>query len=231
MMDFPLRNVHSEAFHFVSKSLADGVPPAAVLHQLTADFDRQSIFRMEQLFHGVCLLYRRTDDPAAKLGCQHFLARHADAELPLATQVECASLRVVRKTAILSVYPNVRAHILEQLKTLPEIIRFAQPPTAFSRTYVAELNLHQAIFSKIKTAGQEQLKDWLTQLLATEEAIDPEFWPARAALPDAEKDLAGFETYGRDGKHWRFAGLLREHSIGFEGEKNAAANHEHSPSA
>jgi hypothetical protein len=127
-MESPIFTMETEAGVFVRKSLSDRVPSEQIFNRLTHDFESQSIFRKEQSFLAVCLIYRRTDDEAVKSSCCAFFERYAEAELPLLNQVECSALRVTRKANVISMYPAFREELQEYLKTAPELVRFVHPP-------------------------------------------------------------------------------------------------------
>lgn len=209
-MDMPWRAGGCEGEYFAIKSLAAGKPPAELLTQLTSDFDQQCIFRKEQTFVAVCLLWNKIGDDATKATMQAFFDRYRDAELPLLNQVECGFLRLVRKTAILSLYPKLRMTIDEQLRSAPELVRFVRPPTALDLTYSAEVFLHQTTFEQLKGLSQPQLEQQLREILRMENAIEEDYREARSKLTGWEKQMVGaaFETYGVGGKHYTFKNVL-----------------------
>ncbi len=213
-MDRPLPPGGSEAAYFVRKSLAGGGRPQEILSQVTLDFERQCIFRKEQTFVAVCALYQQIDDAATRASARAFLDRYKSADLPLINQVECALLRLTRKISILSLYPDLRTMIDNSLRSAHELIRFVQPPTALQMSYVAEVDMHWAMFQQIKLLPEEALRPLLESLLGTEASIDQDFKLARSRLADSERQIGGFEYYGVDGKHYAFRNIL--HNFGIE---------------
>jgi hypothetical protein len=209
LMDLPLPpGPTAEGHYFVEKSLAAGVPAEKVFRKLTEDFDRQRIFRKLQSWVALCALWYRTQDDAVKASCRAFFDRYKDADLPLLNQVECALLRLTRKISILSLYPPLRQRLQKELATAPELIRFVRPPTAANLMYALELLQNHQMFEKIRVLSEAQLRDRLAELLKTEAGLEEDFWKARAALPDAEKEIGGFETYGVGGKPYAFKNIL-----------------------
>jgi hypothetical protein len=72
-----------------------------------------------------CLGYEthlRTDDPGVRATAETLFDQNKDGELPLLNQAECAHLRVIRKTAVVAVYPQVRERITKALESSPEVV-------------------------------------------------------------------------------------------------------------
>lgn len=208
-MDRPLPPGGSEGQYFVQKSLADGGNAKEILAQLTHDFDQQCIFRKEQTFVAVCILHQLTTDAEVRAAALAFLNRYKDADLPLLNQVECAALRLLRKVTILALYPPLRAMIADKLQFAPELVRYVQPPTALSLSYVGELEFHWRTFEKLRSLSGSELKSLLDGLLKAEAAVEEEFKTARSKLSNSEAQICGFEFYGMDGKHYAFRNILR----------------------
>jgi hypothetical protein len=205
VMDMPLRGGgRSEGRYYVDKSLAVGVRENDIFDKLTGDFDTQCIFRKLQSYRALCHLYHRTNDQSIKHRCLEFFRVHSDAELPLLSQVECAFLRVTRKISVLNVYPPLRDRLQQELKSASELVRFVNPPTAYSMLYPIELDQNRRIFAEIRGWSDERLRATLAELLKTEEKIETDFQTARSKLSDAERQMAGFEGYGLGGKHYAF---------------------------
>jgi hypothetical protein len=209
-MDFPMPPGGSEAQYFLNKSLANGKPPEDILGLLIRDFDRQSIFRKEQTFIGVCVLYKRIGDSAVRAKARGFLDQYKDADLPLLNQVECAHLRITRKVAVLSVYPQIRERINRELQSAPELVRLVRPPTAFDMSYPAEVELHRRTFEQLKLLSDADLHKLLESLLKMEGTIEQDYKSARAKLTGWEVQLVGsaFEHYGVGGRHYAFKNIM-----------------------
>ena len=213
LMDLPFTARPTEGSCFVRKSLAANTPHAAILSQVIHDFDQQSIFRKEQSFDVACTIYQITEDASVKAACRTFFDKYKDGQLPLLNQAECAGLRVFRKLAVLSLYPDLRQRILIFLENAPEMVRFVQPPTAFEHVYPFEIELHDRLFSKLKGLAEPQLTRWLNELLTVEKAIEGAFVEARTKLSDSERQICGFETYGVGGSHYSFRNMLHTRNI------------------
>lgn len=213
LMDDPMPGGNTQAHYFLSKSFAQGDPPRDTLVLLTRDYERQSIFRKEQTFLAVCQIYLRTDDVEAMTEAKTFLDKYKDADLPLLNQVECALLRITRKSNVLRAYPKLREELARALESAPELIRFVSPPSAFTMTYGAEVEHHHRTFEMLKQLSDAELEKLLETLLPMEAAMKDEFWEARKNLPDSERQLLGFEIYGEGGRHYFFRGVLNNYGI------------------
>jgi hypothetical protein len=66
------------------------------------------------------------------------------------------------------------------------------------------------MFQRIIMLSDEQLSAHLAELLKIEARIESDFWAARSKLPDSEKQIGGFESYGVGGKHYAFKNMLIE---------------------
>jgi hypothetical protein len=213
LMDQPFTARPTEGSVFLRKSLDDKTPHAAILDQLTHDFEQQSIFRKVQSFDVACSIYQITDDASVKEACRTFLDRYKSGELQLLNQVECAGLRVFRKLAVLSLYPDLRKRIESYLETAPEMVRFVERPAAFAHVFPFEIELHDRLFAKLKRFGETELTRWLNDLLKIEQSIETAFVEARSKLSDSERQIGGFETYGVGGSHYAFRNMLRTRNI------------------
>lgn len=213
LMDDPMPGGTAQAHYFINKSFAQGDPTQQMLDRLTRDYERQSIFRKEQTFLAVCLIYLRTDDVAAMSEAKAFLDKYKDADLPLLNQVECALLRIARKTIVLRAYPKLRESIAQTLQAAPELIRFVSPPSAFTLTYGTEVELHHRGFEVLKQLSDAELEKPLPMLLSVEAAMEDEFKAARKRLSDSEHQILGFEIYGDGGRHYFFRGVLHNYGI------------------
>jgi hypothetical protein len=214
LMDDPIPfGPSTHAHYFVEKSIAQGEPLHEILNRLTRDFDRQSIFRKEQTFLAVCLLYLRGEDVTITVEAKAFLDKYKDADLPLLNQVECGLLRLTRKSNVLHAYPRLRDQVAQTLQSAPELIRFVHPPSALSLTYAAEIELHHRSFAMLKQLPDAELEKLLGMILPVEAAIDEEFKAARKNLPDSERQVLGFEIYGEGARHYFFRGVLHNYGI------------------
>src|SRR5208337_2109665 len=73
-MDDPIPSgPRAHAHFFVDKSLPRGDSPRDIVHRLTHDFDRQSIYRKERTFLALCLLYLRVEDAVVQTEAKAFL--------------------------------------------------------------------------------------------------------------------------------------------------------------
>ena len=213
LMDDPMPGGTAQANYFVNKSFAQRDSPRDTLVLLTRDYERQSIFRKEQTFLAVCQIYLRTDDVEAMTEAKTFLDKYKDADLPLLNQVECALLRIARKSNVLRAYPKLREEIARALQSSPELIRFVSPPSAFTMTYGAEVERHHRTFEMLKQLSDAELEKLLGTLLPMEAAMEDEFREARKQLSDSERLLLGFEIYGEGGRHYFFRGVLHNYGI------------------
>jgi len=114
---------------------------------------------------------------------------------------------VTRKLCVLNVHAPLRERLQQELKTTSELVRFVNPPTAFSMLYPAELAQNRRMFAEIRRWSDNQLRTQLAELLQIEEKIDGDFQAARAALTDSEWQIGGFEGYGLGGKHYGFKAM------------------------
>lgn len=213
LLDQPFTARPTEGSVFLRKSLDDKTPHAAIFAQLTHDFDQQSIFRKVQSFDVACSIYQITDDASVKEACRTFFDKYKGGELPLLNQAECAGLRVFRKLAVLSLYPDLRKRIEGYLVTAPEMVRFVERPSAFAHVFPFEIELHDRLFSKLKGFGDAELTRWLNDLLKVEQSIEAAFTEARSKLSDSERQIGGFETYGVGGSHYAFKNILRTRNV------------------
>lgn len=205
----PTTHVH----YFIKKSLAQGASWREILQRLTGDYDRQSIFRKEQSFLGACFIYLQSDDVEAMTDAKAFIDKYKDADLPLLNQVECALLRVIRKMSVLHAYPTLRDHVARALQSAPELIRFVNPPSAFSITYGAEVAHHHRTFVRLNQTSDTELREMLQLLLPIEEGMEDEFWKTRKKLSGSEVQLLGFEIYDKNARHYAFRGILHNYGI------------------
>ena len=194
---------------FARRSLQAGISEMQIFEKVTCDFDRQSIFRKMHSFHVVCILCQCTKDATVSEICWPFLNKHKEGELPILNQVECAFLRLTRKFFVISLYPELRARIQDEMATAPELERFVAPPNAFSRTLHVELDAHAQLFARITTASEEELRKMLQHFESREVQLDPHFSEARSRLQETEIQTGGFEGYGLGGRHFYFGGLFR----------------------
>jgi len=213
LMDDPMPTGNTHAQYFVKKAMTGGIPHDDILHDLIHDFERQSIFRKQHTFLTVCFLYLHKDTAGIKPKAKAFLDKYKDAELPLLNQVECALLRLTRKSNVLQQYPKLREQIAQAMQSAPELVRFVEQPSALSLTYELEVELHHRTFERLKQLSDEDFRKLLGVLLPAEATIHEQFWEARKKLPPSETQTLGFEIYGEGGKHYFFRGVLQNYGI------------------
>lgn len=213
LMDDPMPSGTTQAHYFINKSFAQRDPAQQMLDRLTRDYERQSIFRKEQTFLAVCLLYLQTEDAVVMTAAKAFLDKYKDADLPPLNQVECTLLRIARKMIVLQAYPKLRESIAQALQSAPELTRFVSPPSAFALTYGGEVELHHRAFEELNRLSKEELEERLPMLLSIEATTDDEFHAARKRLSDSERQTLGFEIYGEGGRHYFFRGVLHNYGI------------------
>jgi hypothetical protein len=80
-------------------------------------------------------------------------------------------------------------------------------------TYGAEVERHHGTFEMLKQLSDAELEKLLGTLLPMEAAMEDEFSEARKKLSDSERQLLGFEIYGKDGRHYFFRGILHNYGI------------------
>jgi len=213
LMDDPMPTGNTHAQYFLKKAMDGGIPYDQILHDLTHDFERQSIFRKQHTFLTVCFLYLHKDTASIKFDAKAFLDKYKDAELPLLNQVECALLRATRKSNVLEQYPQLRGQIANAMQSAPELVRFVERPSALTLTYASEVELHHRTFENLKLLPDTELQKLLNMLLPLEAAMEEPFRAARKNLPDTEREIMGFEIYGEGGRHYFFKGVLRNYGI------------------
>jgi hypothetical protein len=212
-MDTPIGTGACEANYFVTKGLAAGKTAADLISQVSADFDRQSIFRKEQSFVALCSLHQLTDDAQIKEQSGQFLERYKEADLPLINNVECAQLRVTRKLLVISIYPEIMKRIEMELKSAPELIRFVSKPTSLGLLYPVEVYEHHKMFESFKALSDIELDERLHYYLKVEATIEGEYKEARAKLADSEKQICDLADYGIGGKHYAFKNIMHNFRI------------------
>jgi hypothetical protein len=183
---------------------------ALLFSKVTGDFAQQGIFRKLQSWLALRELYFMTADQKVKGCCRKFFDLHKATQLPILNQVECTLLRLARKISVVHLYPALRERLQQELWTVPEFIRYVNPPTALSLIYPRELSENRRMFEKIKVLSDAELQDLLPKLLKAEAGIDEDFRTANANLPNSEKQQMGFHTYGVGGKHYAFKNILIE---------------------
>ena len=213
-MDLPLGSRNSEGRHFVERCISEGQDLEKVFDRLTCDFDAQSIFRKEQSFFGVCVIYNKLPIGNIKKKAKDFLDRYKEGKLSTLNIAECALLRLNRKLLITNAYPKLREDIRRGLESAPEIIKFVHPPNALDYTFEEELLTHQKIFNVLKSIPEENLKKVIPVIEKYESSLEDKFKQALATLTDNEIQLCGFEDYGEGGIHFSFRNIL--HNFGIE---------------
>jgi hypothetical protein len=118
-------------------------------------------------------------------------------------------LRLTRKHFVLSIYPDLRPKLAEELKEAPEIVRLVRPPTVLDSSYAAELELNARAFETIKRTPEAALRRGLPVLLKIESELEEKFRQARAKLSGSESQIGGFEGYGVGGHHYSFRNILK----------------------
>jgi|GEM_PF-3901214 len=202
LMESPPRPGKTVGMIYVDKRLAAGNSAADILSELIVDFDTQPIFRMEQLYIAVCHLHSATTDAQVKADAKAFIDSKVGQQLSPLTLADCAVVRMLRKMATISAYPDLQKRIDKDLQTAPEIIRFVHTPSAAQTSYAIELKLRHGLFEQLKLMDDQKLGLFVQSVKALETKIDPEFEAARAKLDQADRFVVTHEYFGHDGTHY-----------------------------
>jgi hypothetical protein len=122
-------------------------------------------------------------------------------------------LRLTRKVSVISFYPPLRRHLKTHLASAPELIRLVRPPTALDVMYPFEIQQNRQAFERIQRFSDSELRGELANLLNKEAALEGDFRKAYNALPNSEKEIGGFATYGIGGKHYAFKNILINYGL------------------
>jgi hypothetical protein len=214
LMDLPPVPGKCEGLHFSERCITEGQDLEKVLDRLTSDFAVQSIFRKEQSFVSVCILYKKSPGTETRNRAKAFLDQHKEGKLSTLNIAECALLRLNRKLLIIRAYPKLREDIRKGLESAPEIVKFVHPPNVLDYTFEQELFAHQKIFNVLKSIPETTLKKGIPIIEKLESFLEEEFRQASSMLTDSEIQLCGFEHYGKGGIHLSFRNIL--HNLGIE---------------
>jgi hypothetical protein len=215
MMEYPLGYGTGIAEYFVKKSIAVGITAQQIFLQLTENFELQCIFRKEHTFVGLCSLSFFTQSDTIKPDIMVFFTKHADADLPMHNQIECALLRYTRKYIVCSIYPKLREKIEAEVESAPELIKYVFQPTALKQTYHDEMLLHDYRFQLLKDVSTEQLAIMREMIEELESKLENDFKTVRSQLPDTEIQIGGFEGYGFGKKHYAFKNIIKNFRINY----------------
>jgi hypothetical protein len=205
LMGRPLGWNGTEGVIYVEKSLAGGKSPEEIFSLLTADFNRQSIFRKLQSFAGVCALFKELEAGPAKMLMSKFLEEWSDANLPLLNKTECAWIRVVRKRLVISINSELEQKVHESLRSAPERVRFVLPPTGFNEALLYELAVHEETFRHLLGCTEAELKEELRAAELLESTLEAPFSKASTSSQlYRDLSLTWFQSYGQGGKHFAF---------------------------
>jgi hypothetical protein len=209
-MDLPPRGGKTEADYFVEKYFS-GDNAQELFTKLIDNWDRQSIFRKEQTYIALCVLYKlcyERSKRSIRRQIIDFLDENKDKELNLLNQVECISLRILRKLLIINVYPSFREEIKAYLENVPELIKFVHTPSPLEETFFYEILSHSLSFHHLLTLDFQQLENLKIKLDKVESEIETYFQLAQQSMTIDDMVVGGFEYYGLDGKHSTFRNIM-----------------------
>lgn len=206
-MDLPGRGGKTEADYFVEKYFS-GDNAQELFTKLIDDWDRQSIFRKEQTYIALCVLYKLCSERSIRRQIIDFLDENKDKELNLLNQVECISLRILRKLLIIKVYPLFREEIKAYLEDVPERIKFVHTPSPLKETFYDEILSHHLSFHHLLTLDFQKLENLKKKLDKVESEIETDFQLAQQSMTIDDMLVGGFEYYGLDGKHSTFRNIM-----------------------
>ena len=128
-----------------------------IINYLTNNYKKMSYFEKEHCFASLAIFYNITSNPTLKDETIEFFKEHVDEEISLLNKLEALLLRVVRKSNVISGYPEKRKEINKYLETAPELERFVNKPNILMQTYSTELLSHYTFFKAIVNKSDNEL--------------------------------------------------------------------------
>jgi len=185
-----------------------------IINYLIADYERMSYFEKEHCFASLSTYYNTTSNQVLKEEMIIFFREHRDEKISLINKCEALSLRIVRKSYVLRLYPKKRKEIIKYLETAPELERFVNKPNILSQTYSDELLTHYDLFQSILKKSEGELIRDIKLYENFEKCIDESYKKAENELNDYERELGGgFAYYGVGDKIWSLPNILKSYNI------------------
>jgi len=212
--EFPVGRGKPASVYYTEKILSS-VQPEKIFSDLADEFIRASIFRKEHIFIVLSELQSGIHGQM-KLIITKWLFETAMTPLGILNRAEVAGLRLRRKANIVYLYPHLWTKIDGKMKFCNEMTRHIHRPTALLESFPIELMQHRTDFNRLIALSDRELDDELARLTLIEKEIDPIFIEAFKKLPNSERQLFGFETYGTTQFHGAFHGVLGNYKIRVE---------------
>lgn len=215
-MEYPLRLGGVEAVpsvRYVRKHLEQQMSVKDILKRLTEGYEKQSIFRKQNTFAGLCELHNRISDEVGKQEIKKFLFDECNLKMNAFNKTEAAVLRVMKKVCMISLYDRFNKRIEEVKQNLPEIIRFVDPPTVIQKIYPVVLNSHQNILPSLRKSTEDSCGK-LTQIIEGLEATIKQDWEnVIQGIPNGQREIGGFEYCGLGENVDRLEAIVRNFNV------------------
>lgn len=208
-MNLRERGGKTEADYFVEKYFS-GDNSQELFTKLIDDWDRQPIFRKEQTYIALCVLYKLSSERYIRTQIINFLDENRDKELNVLNQVECLFLRITRKLLIIKVYPLFREKIKAYLENVPELIKFVHTPSALKETSFEEEISHSLVFCHLLTLDFQKLENLKKKLEKVESEIEIDFQLAQQSMTIDEIQVRRLEDYCIDKKNLAFRNIMEK---------------------
>jgi hypothetical protein len=210
-MEYPLGMGKTDSEFYLEKRLKE-ISTKEIFNELIKNFERDSIFKKEQKFVALSILYNEVTG-ILKDNIKKWLLERKDGILNKLNRNETIMLRIFRKIFIINFYPKLREKIEDYIKNAPEIIRFIQKPNALDLTYETELIMHKNYFKELLSKTEEELDKQYIELDIFEKKLDLSFSEAYKNLKREEKQFMGFEYYGKNGVQYSFKIILTNYGV------------------
>lgn len=213
-MEYPLGRGSNNASIFYVEKLLLTKNELEVFECLIEKYDKYSYFQKEHCFVAVCHLYQLSKNEDLQEKIRNFVESNAYQKLSLLNHAESILIRMVRKINVIYKYPALREKISQQLKDLPEIVRFVDKPIAQNYTYQDELILHDKYFRILSLMKSLELKAVIFALSNTEQLLEKNYKEAKKHQPRDEIEIGGgFECYGEGDTIWSLKNIAFNYKV------------------
>lgn len=184
------------AVYYVRRLLEKEKSVDEIFDQLTSNYEKQTVFRKQNTFVGLCKLHGQTKKTCDKEKIKDFLFSKENLKMSAFNKAETAVLRINKKLFMVNLFGHIQKKLEAEIKHLPEIIRFVNPPNALQQINPDVLSVHRRILPGLRKRTEKSCEELAKEIEQMETSLEQEWRDVLHKISKGQRELFGVEYYG-----------------------------------
>ena len=222
-MGFPFRmggKAAVPAVCYVKRLLKQQISVDNIFELLVKGYEKQTVFRKQNTFAGLCELHNLTADVTAKEKIRQFIYDDNNRKMNAFNIAETVILRFCKKLLVITLYDPQQKWLETKINSLPEIIRFVNPPNPIDDINSIALVSYFGVLPRLQMQTDAFCENLAMEIKQIETSLEEDWKSVVHKIPESQKELFGIEYCGLGCNIDCVENIVRKFCLNFNGGNN-----------